>query len=61
MSVSAILMAVITTATTPLGPTNVVVGLDIDWPPIRVLVKVIMANKLINPCFNHLYLFFRHQ
>ena len=40
MSVSAILMAVITTATIPLGPTNVVVGLDIDWALISGLVKV---------------------
>ena len=54
MSVSAILMAVITTATIPLGPLYVLVGVDIGWPPISGLVKVNIANKLINLYFNHL-------
>ena len=46
MSVSIILMAVIITATIPLGPTNVVVGLDIGWPLISGLVKVGMHAKM---------------
>lgn len=61
MSVSAILMAVITTVSIPLDPTYVVAGVDIGWPPTSGLVKVRVANKLINPCFKQLYLFSRHQ
>ena len=46
MSVTAILMAVLTTASMPLGPSYVVVGLDIGWPLISGLVKVIRLHKL---------------
>ena len=44
MNVSSTLMAVLTTATTPLGPLYAVVGLDIDWPLISGLVKVGMEG-----------------
>jgi hypothetical protein len=40
MSVSATLMAVLTTASIPLGPIYVIVGLDIGWLPISALVRV---------------------
>ena len=46
MNVSTTLMAVITTASIPLGPLYAVVGLDMGWPPISGLVKVGMEGIL---------------
>ena len=48
MSVSSILMAVLTTVSTPLGPTHAVVGLDTVQPPIDALVKVRLHDEHIN-------------
>ena len=40
MNVLSTLMAVLTTVSTPLDLTDVVVELDIDWPPTDTPVKV---------------------
>ena len=40
MNVPATLMAVLTTASTPLDPTDAVVELDTDWLPTDAPVKV---------------------
>ena len=55
MNVSSTLMAVLITASTPLGPSYVVVGLDIGWPLISGLVKVRMEGIIFykhTPCQN---------
>ena len=40
MNVLSTLVAVLTTASTPLDPTDVVVDLDTDWLPMDTPVKV---------------------
>jgi hypothetical protein len=49
MSVSATLMAVLTTASIPLGPMYVVVEVDIGWHPIGALVRVRNGEQFNNP------------
>ena len=63
MSVLSTLMAVLMTASIPLHPMCVVVGLDICWLLMSDLVKVIVVKKLIYPGFGHLcaLFFFRYQ
>ena len=61
MSVPSTLMAVLMTASIPLHPMCVVVGLDICWLLMSDLVKVIVVKKLIYPGFGHLCALFFFQ
>ena len=44
MNVPSILMAVLTTVSTPLDPIHAVVELDTDWLPMDAPVKVYICN-----------------